>query len=159
MNYFDISGDFTSQMYTNQTTFCREMSSPCSYTSTNSPVTPGSPAYMDDFHKGSTPGDLSSYLSGSPGYSPVPDPNSGASLEPSKKSSEKKKKAPKDVMKKRRQAANARERRRMQSLNVAFDKLRNVVPGIGDDQQLSKYDTLQMAQTYIAALVDILHKE
>ncbi|ESO89173.1 hypothetical protein LOTGIDRAFT_70602, partial [Lottia gigantea] len=56
----------------------------------------------------------------------------------------------------RRLAANARERKRMESLNVAFDQLRAVVPSIGKDRQLSKYDTLQMAQTYIAALKDLL---
>ncbi|ESO85365.1 hypothetical protein LOTGIDRAFT_107565 [Lottia gigantea] len=44
----------------------------------------------------------------------------------------------------------------MESLNVAFDKLRAVVPQGGDDTPLSKYETLQMAQTYIQALKDIL---
>lgn len=62
----------------------------------------------------------------------------------------------KDTLKKRRLAANARERRRMESLNVAFDHLRNVIPSIGDDQKLSKYETLQMAQSYIGALKDLL---
>ena len=61
-----------------------------------------------------------------------------------------------DVMKRRRLAANARERRRMESLNVAFDKLREVVPSFGEDTKLSKYETLQMAQTYINALKDLL---
>ena len=65
----------------------------------------------------------------------------------------------KDILKGRRQAANARERRRMNSLNVAFDKLRGVIPSLSNDRQLSKYETLQMAQTYINALQDILVKE
>ncbi|CAG7820493.1 unnamed protein product [Allacma fusca] len=60
------------------------------------------------------------------------------------------------VMRKRRLAANARERRRMQSLNTAFDRLRSVLPSIGKDQQFSKYETLQMAQSYISALYDLL---
>lgn len=60
------------------------------------------------------------------------------------------------VMKKRRLAANARERRRMQNLNQAFDRLRTVLPSLGNDRQLSKYETLQMAQTYINALNDLL---
>ncbi|KAG8190305.1 hypothetical protein JTE90_012591 [Oedothorax gibbosus] len=63
------------------------------------------------------------------------------------------------VMKKRRLAANARERRRMHSLNVAFDKLRDVVPSIGNDRKLSKYETLQMAQSYITALAELLLRE
>lgn len=63
------------------------------------------------------------------------------------------------VLKKRRLAANARERRRMQSLNLAFDRLRDVVPSIGDDRKLSKYETLQMAQTYITALCDLLQRD
>ncbi|KAF4519627.1 hypothetical protein B566_EDAN003795 [Ephemera danica] len=60
------------------------------------------------------------------------------------------------VMKKRRLAANARERRRMQNLNNAFDKLRTVLPSLGNDRQLSKYETLQMAQSYINALYELL---
>ncbi|XP_059472481.1 protein lin-32-like [Neocloeon triangulifer] len=59
------------------------------------------------------------------------------------------------VMKKRRLAANARERRRMLNLNNAFDRLRTVLPSLGNDRQLSKYETLQMAQSYINALYDL----
>lgn len=62
----------------------------------------------------------------------------------------------KEVIKKRRLAANARERRRMTGLNDAFDKLREVVPALTGDQKLSKYETLQMAQTYINALLELL---
>lgn len=62
----------------------------------------------------------------------------------------------KEVIKKRRLAANARERKRMTSLNVAFDKLREVVPSISSERKLSKYETLQMAQSYIAALEKLL---
>lgn len=60
------------------------------------------------------------------------------------------------VKKKRRLAANARERRRMQNLNHAFDRLRQYLPSLGNDRQLSKHETLQMAQTYITALCDLL---
>ncbi|KAI0207116.1 protein atonal-like, partial [Lamellibrachia satsuma] len=56
----------------------------------------------------------------------------------------------------RRSAANARERKRMEGLNVAFDRLRRVVPQLGNDRKLSKYDTIQMAQTYINALMELL---
>ncbi|XP_013772229.1 protein atonal-like [Limulus polyphemus] len=62
------------------------------------------------------------------------------------------------AIRKRRLAANARERRRMNSLNIAFDRLREVVPSIGNDRKLSKYDTLQMAQSYITALSELLNK-
>ncbi|XP_065339605.1 protein atonal-like [Cloeon dipterum] len=60
------------------------------------------------------------------------------------------------VMKKRRLAANARERRRMLNLNNAFDRLRTVLPSLGNDRQLSKYETLQMAQSYINALYELI---
>ncbi|KAH8261487.1 hypothetical protein KR044_010090 [Drosophila immigrans] len=60
------------------------------------------------------------------------------------------------VQKKRRQAANARERKRMNGLNEAFDRLREVVPAPSIDQKLSKFETLQMAQSYILALCDLL---
>ncbi|XP_059468859.1 transcription factor ATOH1-like [Neocloeon triangulifer] len=62
------------------------------------------------------------------------------------------------VVKKRRLAANARERRRMNGLNDAFDRLREVVPSLGNDHKLSKYETLQMAQTYIGALCELLER-
>ena len=60
------------------------------------------------------------------------------------------------VMKKRRLAANARERRRMDLLNQGYEKLRSVLPGLGSETQLSKYETLQMAQEYINQLRNIL---
>lgn len=64
-----------------------------------------------------------------------------------------------EVMKKRRKAANARERKRMNSLNDAFERLRDVVPSLGSDRKLSKYESLQMAQTYIAALNELLSRD
>jgi len=73
-----------------------------------------------------------------------------------RKCTETKSSVPQVVMKKRRIAANARERRRMHSLNTAFDKLRQVVPSIGEDRKLSKFETLQMAQSYILALSELL---
>lgn len=44
----------------------------------------------------------------------------------------------------------------MQGLNTAFDRLRKVVPQWGQDKKLSKYETLQMALSYIMALNRIL---
>ncbi|KAK2725969.1 neurogenic differentiation factor 6-A-like [Artemia franciscana] len=65
---------------------------------------------------------------------------------------------PIETMRRRRSAANARERRRMNSLNDAFEKLREVVPSLGSDRKLSKFETLQMAQTYISALSELLSR-
>ncbi|XP_059388971.1 neurogenin-1 [Carassius carassius] len=58
----------------------------------------------------------------------------------------------------RRLAANARERRRMLGLNVAFDRLRSVIPNVESDRKLSKSETLQMAQIYISTLSELLEK-
>ncbi|KAI1716353.1 helix-loop-helix DNA-binding domain-containing protein [Ditylenchus destructor] len=58
----------------------------------------------------------------------------------------------------RREAANARERRRMNSLNVAFEQLRTVLPEMDNGRRLSKYETLQMAQRYIDCLNELLSK-
>jgi hypothetical protein len=66
------------------------------------------------------------------------------------------KQIPPVIKKKRRLAANARERKRMQSLNDAFDRLRQYLPSLGEDRQFSKHETLQMAQSYISALCDLL---
>lgn len=54
----------------------------------------------------------------------------------------------------RRQAANARERKRMTSLNSAFDRLRHVLPSA--PHKLSKHDTLQVALSYINELWRLL---
>lgn len=63
-----------------------------------------------------------------------------------------------DILRKRRLAANARERRRMNGLNDAFERLREVVPALGNDRKLSKFETLQMAQTYISALSELIRR-
>ncbi|KAK3528729.1 hypothetical protein QTP70_010167 [Hemibagrus guttatus] len=56
----------------------------------------------------------------------------------------------------RRLAANARERRRMLGLNVAFERLRSVIPRLQSERRLSKSETLQMAQIYIGTLSEML---
>ncbi|CAL4176332.1 unnamed protein product, partial [Meganyctiphanes norvegica] len=64
-----------------------------------------------------------------------------------------------EIVKKRRAQANNRERRRMHGLNDAYERLREVVPALGNDRKLSKFETLQMAQTYINALSQLLNKD
>ena len=56
-----------------------------------------------------------------------------------------------------RKAANMRERRRMKSINDAFDSLRKCIP-IADtvDRKLSKVDTLKYALSYIGYLSDLI---
>lgn len=44
----------------------------------------------------------------------------------------------------------------MHGLNHAFDELRSVIPALDNDRKLSKYETLQMAQIYIAELAELL---
>ena len=72
-------------------------------------------------------------------------------------------------VKKRRRDANARERKRMNGLNDAFERLRAVVPGLKeggggavtgeDNKKLSKMETLQMANLYIQHLYGVLRSE
>lgn len=59
----------------------------------------------------------------------------------------------------KRLIANERERKRMHGLNAAFENLRSVLPSLGSNKQFSKYETLQMAKSYIAALREILVKD
>ncbi|CAI4220764.1 unnamed protein product, partial [Auanema sp. JU1783] len=80
--------------------------------------------------------------------------NSSTSLE--KKRSRKYKTPSPQVLRLRRTAANERERKRMNHLNVAYDKLRTVLPEIDSGRRLSKFETLQMAQEYINSLAEIL---
>ncbi|XP_025094317.1 pancreas transcription factor 1 subunit alpha-like, partial [Pomacea canaliculata] len=53
-----------------------------------------------------------------------------------------------------RQAANMRERRRMQSINDAFEGLRTHIPTLPYEKRLSKVDTLRLAIGYIGFLAE-----
>ena len=59
---------------------------------------------------------------------------------------------PLHIRQKRRLAANARERKRMTSVNEAFEKLREILPNHHRDRPLSKMEALQLAQSYIKEL-------
>ncbi|CAB3409897.1 unnamed protein product [Caenorhabditis bovis] len=52
----------------------------------------------------------------------------------------------------RRDKANARERRRMNSLNDALEHLRTILPALPDEPKMTKIETLRKAQQYIATL-------
>ena len=56
----------------------------------------------------------------------------------------------------KRVAANSRERKRMHTVNSAFDQLRELVPTYPSNRKLSKIDTLRLACTYIQDLVSLL---
>lgn len=58
--------------------------------------------------------------------------------------------------KRERHAANFRERKRMLSINSAFEELRGHVPTFPYEKRLSKIDTLRLSIAYIALLSDIL---
>ncbi|XP_055371794.1 neurogenic differentiation factor 1-like [Condylostylus longicornis] len=62
------------------------------------------------------------------------------------------------LRKQRRLAANARERKRMCKLNEAFERLKSVIPTLSNERNLSKFETLQLARTYIAALIELLKR-
>ncbi|KAJ0055035.1 hypothetical protein NL108_008766 [Boleophthalmus pectinirostris] len=55
-----------------------------------------------------------------------------------------------------RQAANVRERKRMFSLNEAFDELRKKVPTFAYEKRLSRIETLRLAIIYISFMMDLL---
>lgn len=64
--------------------------------------------------------------------------------------------APHQPYKVQRHAANIRERKRMLSINSAFEELRCHVPTFPYEKRLSKIDTLRLAIAYIALLREIL---
>ncbi|GCB61234.1 hypothetical protein scyTo_0012877 [Scyliorhinus torazame] len=55
-----------------------------------------------------------------------------------------------------RQAANVRERKRMFSLNEAFDQLRKKVPTFAYEKRLSRIETLRLAIVYISFMTELL---
>jgi len=58
-----------------------------------------------------------------------------------------------------RQAANQRERKRMQSINDAFEGLRAHIPILPYEKRLSKVDTLRVAIGYIGFLAELVDNE
>ena len=56
-----------------------------------------------------------------------------------------------------RNAANLRERKRMQSINEAFEGLRSHIPTLPYEKRLSKVDTLRLAIGYISFLGEMLN--
>ncbi|XP_043229407.1 helix-loop-helix protein 13-like isoform X2 [Amphibalanus amphitrite] len=58
-----------------------------------------------------------------------------------------------------RHAANIRERKRMLSINSAFEELRVHVPTFPYEKRLSKIDTLRLAIAYIALLREVLESD
>ena len=57
----------------------------------------------------------------------------------------------------RRTKANDRERSRMHNLNDALDSLRKILPQSGDENKLTKIETLRFAHNYIFALKETLN--
>ena len=58
-----------------------------------------------------------------------------------------------------REAANLRERKRMQSINEAFEGLRSHIPTLPYEKRLSKVDTLRLAIGYIAFLSQLVQAD
>ena len=126
-----------------------------------------SPGANYEHHQISSPPALSSpaYSASLPSGSPASSPTSwgGARAEqtntkPMSKWRAKQLRLTAETVVKRRKAANARERKRMDGLNGAFEKLREHVPDLGGDKKLSKIETLQMAQSYIRALAILVQE-
>ena len=46
----------------------------------------------------------------------------------------------------------------MNSLNNPFERLREVVPSLGSSHKLSKFETLQMAQTYMGSIREFIKR-
>lgn len=62
-------------------------------------------------------------------------------------------------MSEQRRAANMRERKRMQSINEAFESLRTQLPTLPYEKKISKVDTLKMAIAYILFLTELLNDD
>lgn len=61
------------------------------------------------------------------------------------------------LKKTRRSKANDRERARMHNLNDALESLRKILPNSGDENKLTKIETLRFAYNYIFALRETLN--
>ncbi|CAL1538976.1 unnamed protein product [Lymnaea stagnalis] len=107
------------------------------------------------------------------GYTPVHSPSSPTSLQslsPGEmpdyppgyncvKASRRRKRKCQQQQVQQRQAANMRERKRMQSINDAFEGLRAHIPTLPYEKRLSKVDTLRLAIGYIGFLSEIVESD
>lgn len=59
---------------------------------------------------------------------------------------------------KQRNLANRKERKRTQTMNSAFEDLRQHIPNVPVDTKLSKIKTLRLAISYIRYLMDVLEE-
>jgi len=64
-----------------------------------------------------------------------------------------------DQQQQQRHAANQRERKRMKSINEAFEGLRAHIPTLPYEKRLSKVDTLRVAIGYIGFLAELVDAE
>ncbi|GFY40517.1 protein atonal homolog 8 [Trichonephila inaurata madagascariensis] len=55
--------------------------------------------------------------------------------------------------------ANAKERTRMQTLNVAFEDLRRAIPAYAHNQKLSQLAILRIASAYIVTLTCLIEQD
>ena len=111
------------------------------YSPSSSPVTPVSPPY--------TPSPVSSSSFSFSQTSPT---------RVTRKDSKLPKIPPIEVLQQRRLAANARERKRANKINFAFNRLRKVLPGF-TDREISKFEAIQLARDYIAQLSNMLEED
>ena len=65
---------------------------------------------------------------------------------------------PIEVLQQRRLAANARERKRANKINFAFNRLKKVLPGF-TDREISKFEAIQLARDYIGKLSKMLEED
>ena len=65
---------------------------------------------------------------------------------------------PLEILQQRRLAANARERKRANKINFAFNRLRRVLPGF-TDREISKFEAIQLARDYIHQLSSLLESD
>ncbi|MED6233166.1 Pancreas transcription factor 1 subunit alpha [Ataeniobius toweri] len=100
-----------------------------------------------------------SFSSSSPTFSCTPDlsPQTGRHVGPLLK--RRRRLRSETEMQQLRQAANVRERRRMQSINDAFEGLRSHIPTLPYEKRLSKVDTLRLAIGYINFLAELVQSD
>lgn len=111
---------------------------------------------LQDYHYASPPySDYEPSLAGS--HSPY---GSGAHSDQENlgKTRRRKKRCPQQQVH-QRQAANQRERKRMSSINDAFEGLRTHIPTLPYEKRLSKVDTLRLAIGYISFLTELVQSD
>jgi len=148
---FPVVGTTSNMMFNGWNTACWNIGSADLFAATSTTMQPEDALCLPGGSSSSGPRHPLDELSASTSLDVVPSAAASSSSSSSSSARRKRKSTPTQ-----RVAANIRERRRMCSLNAAFDRLRRRVPSFPHEKKLSRIQTLRLAIKYIFFMTELV---